>query len=129
MVVWLCTDDTLFFSRLDIVFAVSKLSKYNANPTTTHFKAGLHVLRYLKVTRHYCIVYKRSTNVPILDIIGYADSDFVSDEDNRKSYTGYVFLINGGAVSWFIHKQSTVASISFIVSTALQPCRHYKRIY
>src|SRR5437762_5839470 len=85
------------FTRPDIVFAVSKLSKYNSNPTTTHFKADLHVLRYLKATRNYCIVYKRSTNVSILDVIDYSDSDFTNDKDDRKSYTGYVFLIYGGA--------------------------------
>ena len=27
----------------------------------------------------------------LLDIIGYSDADFASDEDDRKSYTGYVF--------------------------------------
>ena len=97
------------FSRPDITFAVSKLSKYNANPTTTHFKTALHVLRYLKGTRNYCIIYRKSTTIPIIDIIGYADSDFASDEDDRKSYTGYVFLICGGAVSWSTHKQHTVA--------------------
>ena len=96
------------FTRPDIVFAVSKLSKYNSNPTTTNFKAALHILCYLKGTRNFCIVYKRSTNIPILDIIGYPDADFASDEDDTKSYTGYVFLINGGAVTWSTHKQSTV---------------------
>jgi Reverse transcriptase (RNA-dependent DNA polymerase) len=97
------------FSRPDITFAVSKLSKFNAKPTNTHFKAALHVLRYLKATRNYCIVYKRSPTVPITDIIGYSDADFASDEDDRKSYTGYVFIINGGAVTWSTHKQHTVA--------------------
>src|SRR5436305_6824472 len=97
------------FSRPDITFAVFKLSKYNFNPTTTHFKTALHVLRYLKATRNYCIVYKKSTTVPIIDVIGYSDSDHASDEDDRKSYTGYVFIINGGAVSWSTHKQVTVA--------------------
>ena len=63
----------------------------------------------MKATRNYCIVYRKSTNVPILDVIGYSDSDFASDEDDRKSYTGYVFLINDGAVVWSTHKQSTVA--------------------
>jgi len=47
--------------------------------------------------------------VPIIDIIGYSDSDFASDEDDRKSYTGYIFIICGGAISWSTHKQSTVA--------------------
>ena len=47
--------------------------------------------------------------VPIVDILGFSDSDFTSDEDHRKSYTGYVFLVCGGVVSWSIHKQTTVA--------------------
>ena len=97
------------FTRPDITFAVSKLSKFNANPSTTHYKATLHVLRYLKSTRNYCIVYRRSLTVPITDIIGYSDADFASDEDDRKSYTGYIFLINGGAITWSTHKQHTVA--------------------
>ena len=49
------------FSRPDISFAVSKLAQFNANPTMTHWKAGLRVLRYLKATRNYCITYKRSS--------------------------------------------------------------------
>jgi hypothetical protein len=93
------------FTRPDIVFAISKLSKFNANPTTTHFKAALHILRYLKSTLNYCIVYRRSMTVPITDIIGYSDVDFASDEDNRKSYTGYVFLVNGGAI--LVNSQAT----------------------
>ena len=97
------------FTRPDIAFSVSSLSKFNANPTVTHFKAALHVLRYLKSTRNYCIIYRRSSTVPISDIIGYSDADFASDEDDRKSYTGYVFLVNGGAVTWSCHKQHTVA--------------------
>src|SRR5277367_6574768 len=97
------------FTRPDIAFTVFKLSKFNANPTNTHFKAALHVLRYLKSTRNYCIVYRRSPTVPITDIIGYSDANFASDEDDRKSYTGYVFIINGGPVSWSTHKQHTVA--------------------
>jgi hypothetical protein len=75
----------------------------------THFRAALHVLRYLKSTRNYCIIYYKSTTIPIIDILGYTDSDHASDEDDRKSYTGYVFIICGGAVSWSTHKQSTVA--------------------
>jgi transposase InsO family protein len=97
------------YTRPDIAFATSKLSKFNANPTKTHFKAALHVLRYLKFTRNFCIVYRRSPTVPITDIIGYSDADFASDEDDRKSYTGYVFLVNGGAITWSTHKQHTVA--------------------
>ena len=42
-------------------------------------------------------------------MIGYADSDWASDLDNRHSTTGNVFLMSGGAVSWISQKQATVA--------------------
>jgi hypothetical protein len=41
---------------------------------------------------------------------GFADADWGSDRDDRKSVTGYVFMINNGPVSWTSHKQSTVAT-------------------
>jgi hypothetical protein len=44
-----------------------------------------------------------------LDIRGYVDASFNIDPDNKKSETGYVFLVNGGAVSWRSGKQSLVA--------------------
>ena len=95
------------FSRPDISFAVSKLAQFNANPSMTHWKAGLRVLRYLKATRNYCITYKRSS-IPTR-VFGYAGADYGSDPNDRISYTGYVFMCNGGPISWNSHKQSTVA--------------------
>ena len=48
------------FSRPDIAYAASKLSQFNSDPTETHMKAARHVLRYLKDTRDYCIIYDNS---------------------------------------------------------------------
>lgn len=42
-------------------------------------------------------------------LTGYSDSDWASDLDHRKSTTGYVFCMNGGAISWNSKKQPTVA--------------------
>lgn len=42
-------------------------------------------------------------------IIGFSDADFAMDKDDRKSQTGYVFLINNGTVSWTSQKQPSVA--------------------
>ena len=41
--------------------------------------------------------------------IGYTDSDFQSDIESRKSTSGYVFTLGGGAVSWRSVKQSSIA--------------------
>ena len=42
-------------------------------------------------------------------IYGYADADFATDLDSRKSTTGWVFMYNGGAISWRSHQQSVTA--------------------
>ena len=40
---------------------------------------------------------------------GYADANFATDVDSRKSTTGWVFTYNGGAISWRSHQQSSTA--------------------
>jgi hypothetical protein len=95
------------YSRPDISFSVSKLSQFLTEPTETHLSAARHVLRYLKFSQHYCITYGNSEHN--LNAFGYADADWGSDENDRKSFTGYVFMINNGPVAWSCHKQSTVA--------------------
>ena len=44
-----------------------------------------------------------------LVVNGYTDASFQSDKDDFRSQSGYVFCLNGGAVSWESSKQSTVA--------------------
>jgi hypothetical protein len=95
------------YSRPDISFAVSKLSQFNSDPTTTHFRAAQHILRYLQATKDISITYGTSKD---LTANRFADADWGSDRDDRKSVTGYVFMINNGPVSWTSHKQSTVAT-------------------
>ena len=38
----------------------------------------------------------------------YVDASFDTDQDDSKSQTGYIFILNGGAVSWCSSKQSVV---------------------
>jgi len=44
-----------------------------------------------------------------LVVTGYTNASFQSDKDDSKSQSGFVFTINGGAVSWKSSKQETVA--------------------
>ena len=44
-----------------------------------------------------------------LAVKGYTDASFDTDPDDSKSQKGYVFMVNGGAVSWRSGKQATVA--------------------
>ena len=98
------------FTRPDIAFAASKLAQFNSNPTAIHLNAALHVLRYLKGTRNLSIIYKRQEHT--LTILGHSDSDWAADSNDRKSFTGYVFMVHGGPATWTSHKQTTVAHSS-----------------
>lgn len=44
-----------------------------------------------------------------LKVTGYCDAGFQTDRDDTKSQSGYVFVLNGGAVDWKSKKQTTVA--------------------
>nr|GEV83333.1 retrotransposon protein, putative, Ty1-copia subclass [Tanacetum cinerariifolium] len=44
-----------------------------------------------------------------LRVDGYCDSGFETDRDYTKSQTGYVFILNGGAMDWKCSNQSTTA--------------------
>jgi len=46
-------------------------------------------------------------------VVGYVDSDYAGDLDNRRSTTGYVFTISGGPVCW----KSTIQSIVALSTT------------
>jgi hypothetical protein len=96
------------YTRPDNAFAVSKLAQFNSAPMATHLNAARHVLRYLKGTRDLCLVYKRQRS--IINMVGYSDADWGSDENDRISYTVYPFAVHGGLASWSSHKQTTVAN-------------------
>ena len=98
------------FTRPDIAFAASKLAQFNSNPTAIHLNAALHVLRYLKDTRNLSIIYKRQEHKLI--ILGHSDSDWATDSNDRKSFTGYVFMIHDESATWNSHKQTTIAHSS-----------------
>ena len=93
-------------TRPDIAQAVGALSKFMAAPTTTHWQAATGVLRYLAGTKGYGITYGASAE----NIVGYTDADYAGDVDTRRSTTGFVFILFGGAVSWSSKRQATVAA-------------------
>ena len=79
--------------RPDICFAVGMVSIYQSEPGEEHWIAVKHILKYLRRTRDYMLVYQDES----LEPIGYTDLDFQSDIDSRKSTSGYVFTFGGGA--------------------------------
>ena len=71
-----------------------------------HWTGLKRVLRYLKGTVHYGIVYSKQSSK---ECVGYSDADWAGDLDDRKSTSGYLFQISGGAVTWKSKKKPCVA--------------------
>uniref|UniRef100_A0A2N9EJK6 CCHC-type domain-containing protein n=1 Tax=Fagus sylvatica TaxID=28930 RepID=A0A2N9EJK6_FAGSY len=92
-------------TRPDICFAVGMVSRYQSNPGPAHWRAVKRILRYLRGTSDHALCYHGED----LRLTGYSDADWASDKDERKSTSGYAFILGGGAVSWCSKKQSCIA--------------------
>ena len=95
MYVMLCT-------RPDICYSVGIVSRYQSNLGKKHWTDVKHILKYLRRTRNYMLVYHGDELAPIR----YTDSDFQSYAYLRKSTSGSVFTLGGAVVSWRSIKQS-----------------------
>ena len=92
-------------TRPDIACAVGQLSQFLNNPSSTHMHAAKRVLRYLQGTSTLGITYRP----PPLRLQGYSDANWAGDMDTRRSTTGYVVMLNNGAIAWKSRCQPTVA--------------------
>jgi len=97
------------WTRPDIAFAVNQAAKFMSNPGANHMVAAKRILRYLKGTAHLGITYTRRADGKANLLWGFADADHAGDPDTRRSVTGYVNMMNGGAISWSSTRQAIVA--------------------
>lgn len=93
-------------TRPDIGNVVSRLAQYSNAPTKDHWVASKRVLRYLSGTKDLGLKYCHTGNNPI---VGFADADWGSNLLDRRSFTGYCFMMAGSVISWKSQKQRTVA--------------------
>ena len=96
-------------TRLNICYSIGMVSRYQSNPGPKHGQAVKHILKNLRITRDYILVFRSEDLIPIV----YTDTAFQSDLDFRKSTSGYVFTLGGGAISWRSIKQSVLQTPSW----------------
>lgn len=93
-------------TRPDVSYPLSLTSRYQSDPGDGHWSAVKNILKYLRRTKDAFLVYGGDDE---LVIKGFTDASFQTDKDDFRSQSGFIFMLNGGAVSWKSSKQSTVA--------------------
>ena len=84
-------------TRMDVAHALSMTSRFQQDPGEKHWTAVKGILKYLRRTKEFFLVYDGEEE---LIVNGYTDAAFQTDVEDSKSQSGYVFCLNGGAVSW-----------------------------
>nr|GEV36277.1 zinc finger, CCHC-type [Tanacetum cinerariifolium] len=92
-------------TRPDLAYDVSRLSRYTSNPSNAHWKAITRVLHYVRYSRDYGLDYDKHLAV----MEGYSDANWISDVKDSRSTSGYVFTLEGAAISWKSSKQTVIA--------------------
>lgn len=109
--------------RLDIGFAVTFLARFALAPHKEHYLALKNVVRYLRRTIDWGLIYWRSTPVPSLSLVsieqppldpslpsyptcplnqlvGFVDASYAADPKTRRSITGIIFCYGGAAIAY-----------------------------
>ena len=85
-------------TRPDLAYGIEVLSRFMSNLRKHDWHTAKWMLRYLKGIVGHGIVYGK-VNKSSYQVQGYVDSDFAGDLDKKRSITGYVYTLCGGAVS------------------------------
>lgn len=105
-----CLMYIMLGSRPDLSFCITYFSQFQKCFKIEHWNYLKSVLRYLKQTENYGLKYVKSGDSRVQhQLHAYADSDFASNPNDRKSITGYLIKLNKNVICWKTKKQITVA--------------------
>lgn len=110
----------LVHTRPDICYAVGYVSRFMEAPTSEHWSAVKHLLRYIAGTRTLGCCYARQD--ADAKIVGYSDADMAGDVDDRKSTSGVLYFLGRCPITWQSAKQKIVVLSSceaeYVAATA-----------
>jgi Reverse transcriptase (RNA-dependent DNA polymerase) len=92
----------------DLSYAVLALRRHNAMPGPSHLHSLECVFKYLCGSMSLRLTFRRGTPEGTV-LRGFVDADWASDINDRKSTSGFAFMLGGGAISWGSKKQTSVA--------------------
>lgn len=106
-------------TRPDITHGVQQLTQYMQEPCQGHFKAAIHLLKYLNGTYSRGIFFPASNT---MQLQAYSDADWATFSATRKSITGYCIFLGKSLVSWKTKKQATSSAEAECIGLASTVC-------
>ncbi|KAL0327880.1 UNVERIFIED_CONTAM: Retrovirus-related Pol polyprotein from transposon RE2 [Sesamum calycinum] len=96
----------LGFTRPNISYSVQHLSQFLTRPCDAHWKAAIHVVRYLKGSPSKGVFLLSQFS---FQLRAYWDANWASCSDSKSSFTGFCIILGNALISWKTKKQSTVS--------------------
>eukprot|EP00253_Pinus_taeda_P023315 PITA_23315 len=96
----------LTHTRPDLSFVVGLVAWFMQKPRQSHWKAAKRILFCVQGTVHFGIRYSAEAS-PLL--VGFTDSNWAGDSDDRKYTAGYVFTLGLGPITWACKKQGAIS--------------------
>ncbi|XP_040862146.1 secreted RxLR effector protein 161-like [Glycine max] len=96
-------------TRPDLNFSVGLISRFMQEPRQSHLLAAKRIMSYVQGTTNFRILFPKGEVDTGPELIGYSDSDWCRDKNDRKSIVGYIFFYGGAPVSWSSTKEPVVA--------------------
>ncbi|XP_050914648.1 secreted RxLR effector protein 161-like [Lathyrus oleraceus] len=108
-------------TRPDLAYNIGMVNRFMHTPKVSHLAKTKRLIRYLKGTLDYGILFPKAGEGKECNLMGYTDSSWCSDVDDKKSTDGYLFMLGGASVAWGSRKEPIVAlslcEIEYIVSS------------
>jgi hypothetical protein len=96
-------------TRMDITYAVGRLSQHLIDPAIRHWNAVLRAFRYLRGTTDYSLVFKLGSDNGNARLEGFTNANYASAQ-NRVSISAYTFIFNRAAIAWSSKRQRAIST-------------------
>ncbi|PNX97389.1 cationic amino acid transporter 1-like protein [Trifolium pratense] len=113
-------------TRLDLAYSVGIVSRFMERPKSSHLIEVKRLLRYVKGTIYYGIVFPASDRKKECKLVSYTYSNWCGDHEDIKSTAGYMFFYGGAPISWCSKKEPVVALSSCeaeYIAASLSTCQ------